>query len=125
MIFCRVDSTSLQVICSILHNFLEISGLQINKAKSTISFGGVTAEDKASLLPILCFSEDVFPIRYLGLPLSPKKLRMAEYDLLLKKITARIQYWTSKHLSYASRLSTYNQRCIVLRDFGLIFFCFL
>lgn len=91
MIFCRADASSLQVIGSILHRFSEISGLQINKDKSTIFFGGVTDVEKTCLLPILAFSEGIFPIRYLGLPLSPKKLKMAEYDPLLTKLTARIQ----------------------------------
>lgn len=45
-----------------------------------------------------------FPFRYLGVPLSPRKLAYADCKALVDKILARMKSWTVKHLSYAGRL---------------------
>lgn len=41
-----------------------------------------------------------FPVRYLGVPLTTKKLRKQDYQPLLDKIHARFSSWTIKHLSF-------------------------
>jgi hypothetical protein len=43
-------------------------------------------------------------VRYLGVPLISSKLSGADCDSLLGKISGRINYWMSKHLSFAARL---------------------
>lgn len=43
-------------------------------------------------------------MRYLGVPLTTKKLRKQDYQLLLDKLHARFSSWTVKHLSFAGRL---------------------
>lgn len=45
-----------------------------------------------------------FPFRYLGAPLSYKKLSYVDCKVLVDKILARVRTWTVKHLSYAGRL---------------------
>ena len=52
----------------------------------------------------LQFPKGQFPIRYLGSPLSPKKLRSSDYDPLVTKLVSKIQSWTARKLSYAGRL---------------------
>lgn len=53
-------------------------------------FEGVTEARKSDLLGILGSCEGQFPIRYRGIPLSPKKLYVADYDPLMSKLTSRI-----------------------------------
>lgn len=43
------------------------------------------------------------PVRYLGVPLASKKMTKTDYQPLLDKITARFNFWTSRHLSFAGR----------------------
>lgn len=59
----------------------------------------------ASNIPdCLEFKEGHLPIRYLGLPLISGKLSAHECKPLIEKISARIQSWGSKHLSFAGRI---------------------
>lgn len=52
----------------------------------------------------LGLSLGTIPFRYLGVPLSSKKLSVYQCKPLVDKVTARIQGWTAKYLSYAGRL---------------------
>ncbi|XP_074265496.1 uncharacterized protein LOC141587931 [Silene latifolia] len=45
-----------------------------------------------------------FPFRYLGVPISYKRLSVADCSRVVDKIVARIRGWGAKHLSYAGRL---------------------
>ena len=44
------------------------------------------------------------PVKYLGVPLMPHKLRHQDYQQLIDKVKARVNTWTAKHLSFAGRL---------------------
>jgi hypothetical protein len=47
----------------------------------------------------------VLPVRYLGIPLSSKKLSAGDCDILIQKNSGRIDSWLSKHLiTFAGRL---------------------
>lgn len=52
----------------------------------------------------LGFSMGSLPFRYFGVPLSAKRLLMAQYQPLLDKMLAKVNYWTAKFLSYAEKL---------------------
>lgn len=68
----------------------------MNSDKRSIFLGGVNDDDKSELLQVLGFPGGKFPIRYLGIPLSPRKLRIFEYDPLIQKLTQKVQAWSSK-----------------------------
>jgi hypothetical protein len=44
------------------------------------------------------------PFKYLGVPLSSRKLTVHQCRPLIDKIVAKIRHWTAKLLSYAGRL---------------------
>ena len=44
-----------------------------------------------------------FPIRYLGVPLSPRTLKASDYGGLITKVRNRILNWKSKFLSFGGR----------------------
>nr|ABV21212.1 Ty1_Copia-element protein [Arabidopsis thaliana] len=44
------------------------------------------------------------PIRYLGLPLMSRKLKISEFEPLVVKIKAKLNFWAVKSLSFAGRL---------------------
>ncbi|XP_056689712.1 uncharacterized protein [Spinacia oleracea] len=48
--------------------------------------------------------QGTFPFKYLGVPLTTRKLSFADYKPLIDRTVARIKSWTSKFLSYAGRL---------------------
>ena len=96
--------SSVQVFMDELNRFACFSGLQVNKQKSAIFLAGVSDEVKNDLLNTTGFSLGRFPMRYLGVPLISTRLTHGDCMTHIQRITARIQSWTSKSLSYAGKL---------------------
>ncbi|KAG7595163.1 Endonuclease/exonuclease/phosphatase superfamily [Arabidopsis thaliana x Arabidopsis arenosa] len=103
MIFFDGGSSSLHGICETLDDFASWSGLQVNKDKSQLFHAGIGQIERDSLAEY-GFPQGSLPVRYLGLPLMCRKLRIAEYEPLLEKITKRFRAWATKCLSYAGRV---------------------
>lgn len=103
MIFFYGGSSSLHGITEALDDFASWSGLQVNKDKTNLYLAGT---DKLEELAIsrYDFPISTLPVRYLGLPLMSRKLRIAEYEPLLEKITKRFRSWAVKSLSFAGRV---------------------
>ncbi|WMV34807.1 hypothetical protein MTR67_028192 [Solanum verrucosum] len=77
---------------------------QANMNKCSIYFGGVPDQVKLNILQQSGFGCGEFPFKYLGVPLSTKKLTIMQWSPLVNKIIARISSWTAKKLSYAGRM---------------------
>ncbi|KAG2315070.1 hypothetical protein Bca4012_065873 [Brassica carinata] len=48
-------------------------------------------------------AQGALPVRYLGVPFSPRKMKRSDFHPLLDKISARFNSWMMKHLSFAGR----------------------
>nr|XP_016446549.1 PREDICTED: uncharacterized protein LOC107771637 [Nicotiana tabacum] len=59
--------------------------------------------EQHEILAILGFSKGELPIRYLGVPLSSKRVSVMQCQPLLDKMIERIKSWTNRFLSYAGR----------------------
>ncbi|OIT32634.1 hypothetical protein A4A49_56008, partial [Nicotiana attenuata] len=81
--------------------FSQASGLHANLGKSSAYFGGVKQDVKVQILTHLEFESVSLPFKYLGIPLSIKKIALIQWQPLIEKITAKISSWTAKKLSYA------------------------
>lgn len=103
MIFFDGGSASLHAITEALDDFAGWSGLHVNRDKSELFLAGLSNEETTEIqrydYPI-----GVLPIRYLGLPLMHRKLRISEYDILLSKLAGIFRSWAVKMLGYAGRL---------------------
>ncbi|XP_074315706.1 uncharacterized protein LOC141651914 [Silene latifolia] len=84
--------------------FSEASGLCMNKNKSDVYLNGVNDSLATNLVRLAGFQLGQFPFRYLGVPISYKRLSVADCSRVVDKIVARIRGWGAKHLSYAGRL---------------------
>lgn len=104
LLFSRGDDQSLKVLKGVMDEFSLVSGLQLNHRKSSMFLDGVTDRVKRKLLDIWGCNEGCFPVRYLGIPLSPKKLKVQEYDSLILRMTEKVQSWRAKLRSFAGRL---------------------
>lgn len=87
-----------------IDQFSLASGLNANMDKSHIYIAGITADEKLYIANETGFSLGELPFRYLGIPLSCKKLSIVQYMPLVDKIVARIKCWISRFLSYGGRL---------------------
>ncbi|XP_060170874.1 uncharacterized protein LOC132601831 [Lycium barbarum] len=80
------------------------SGLQANLEKSSVYFGGVNQTVQDNILQHLGYTHGELPFRYLGIPLSSKKLSLLQWKPLIEKMVGRISTWTVRKLSYAGRV---------------------
>ncbi|KAJ9540805.1 hypothetical protein OSB04_027311 [Centaurea solstitialis] len=102
-VFTGGDLQSVEVLKRALDMFRRMSGLEPNIAKSDAFFCNVIPEDKAVILNCLPFKPGVFPIRYLGVPLSSVCLRVADFAPLVNKVKLRVHNWKTKFLSFGGR----------------------
>ncbi|XP_059638831.1 uncharacterized protein LOC132281113 [Cornus florida] len=100
MVACQASISNAKALALICKNFEEISGLQMNPQKSKVLFSRA-ARRKQGILRLLQCSEEVFPIKYLGLPLCPSGLKRSNCKELIDKIINKISHWNTKLLSLA------------------------
>ncbi|XP_019252882.1 PREDICTED: uncharacterized protein LOC109231696 [Nicotiana attenuata] len=103
LLFSRGDIESVATLHRCFKDFSEASGLQANKEKSSIYFGGVAQDVQDQILKFLGFLEGELPFRYLGITLATKKISLIQWQPLINKMVAKITSWTAKKLSYAGR----------------------
>lgn len=103
MIFFDGKQDSLESLTNTLDVFHRLSGLEMKREKSAIYLAGVN-EEEAEGTAEFGFTKGTFPFRYLGLPLTHRKLIKAEYSPLLDSIASRFTHWATKILSFAGRL---------------------
>lgn len=48
------------------------------------------------------------PFKYLGVPICSKKITNAQCEVLIEKMVARIQIWSTRNLSYITRVQLIN-----------------
>nr|GEY10827.1 hypothetical protein [Tanacetum cinerariifolium] len=104
LMFCHADKSSVKVVKESIDEFGKIAGLIPNYNKSTIIFWNVDDEEKKAMLEVLPFKVETLPIKYLGVPLTAKRLRAKECKSLFDKVDSRVSSWKNKCLSYASRI---------------------
>ncbi|XP_019257656.1 PREDICTED: uncharacterized protein LOC109235863 [Nicotiana attenuata] len=100
----RGDIGSIKMLYNCFMEFSKASGLEINKQKSSIYFGGVPQDMQEDILEFLGIQRGELPVRYLGVPLSSKRISIAQCQPLIDNIAGRITSWTAKFLSYAGRV---------------------
>ena len=111
LVFTDGSRHSISGVKNVMAGFKEWSGLDMNSEKSEIFFGGYSDLECAVISDIYGFKRGTFPTRYLGVPLSPKKISNAALQPYLEKITKKLNCWTVKvyrlrerslwsHLSY-------------------------
>ncbi|GLT31660.1 hypothetical protein SLA2020_063810 [Shorea laevis] len=108
MLFCKVDEESLALMMDKFDEFSRVSGLEINKQKSQIFFGGVRQTIRHHILQRIGVSKGQLPVTYLGLPLVTTKLSPVTCQPVVEKVQQRIWYWATKLLSYARRIQLVN-----------------
>lgn len=93
LLFCRGDIISVTMLYECFQSFSQASGLIANQSKSSIYLGGVTHEIRQEIMNVLGFSYGEFPIRYLGVPLSTKRMSVLQCQPLIDKMLGRINSW--------------------------------
>lgn len=75
-----------------------------NVDKSSVYFGDIKPEIQQDIPQTLEFTKGEMPFRYLGIPLSIKRLSTIQCKSLLDKMLAKIKSYTTRYLSYVGIL---------------------
>ena len=103
VIFLLPSASDINITLDILQLFGEASGLKTNVQKSSVHPIQCLEEDKAILHNHLPFQISHFPCKYLGVPLFPLKLTLAQVQPLVDKVVDRLQGWKADLLTKAGR----------------------
>lgn len=105
LIMCFIaDKSSIQLMMKAFENFSSVSGLQDNLDKSSFYVAGVPNFFIDLIQQDMKFTLEELPFKYLGVPLSTRKLNIQKLLPLVEKIISNIKCWTSNLLSYSGRL---------------------
>ncbi|CAN1159647.1 LINE-1 retrotransposable element ORF2 protein [Linum perenne] len=104
LIFTNGSVQGISVIYQVLHSFYKLTGLKVNPSKTEL-FCSVSVPRTIidQMVHISEFKEGSLPVKYLGVPLISGSLKAINCQVLVDRITARIQSWRAKSLSYAGR----------------------
>ncbi|XP_060170867.1 uncharacterized protein LOC132601823 [Lycium barbarum] len=117
LLFCKGEVRSAELLYHAFQQFSNASGLIADQSKSCVYFGGVQERVQTEILHVLGFAVGQLPFRYLGVPLSPKRISIAQCQPLLEKIPGRVTSWTTKFLSYVGRLQLIKSVLIAIKSF--------
>jgi hypothetical protein len=88
----------------IVTTFGEVSGLHCNLSKSSVSPIRCREEEVQISTEVLNCPVKPFPVKYLGLPLSPVRLTKADLQPLVDKIARHVPTWKASLLERSGRL---------------------
>ena len=89
---------------NMMNIFSNFFGLQLNRAKSIFVGFGLTTDETSRYAKLLETLIGTLPVRYLGLPLADRRLRVQDWQPVLKKVEARLGGWRARMISRGGRL---------------------
>lgn len=99
LVFFDGTEESLRGILGIMEDFMKVSGLSMNRQKTELLIDGGSNTRCRELANRVGVAQGSLPVKYLGVPLSSRRLRKTDFQPLLDKVSTRFRSWTVKHLS--------------------------
>jgi hypothetical protein len=124
LMFSRGDKVSVEMMMRAYGKFSKATGLVVNPQKCRIYCAGMDELTKQNVPEASGFQEGQLPFKYLGVPVTGKKLSVRHYSPLIDKIVGKIKHWTARLLTYAGRLQLINSVTFALTNFWLTCFPF-
>lgn len=104
----KPEQQQMRFLKIILQIFERMVGLRINLQKSELLVTTAQMEETQRLAEILGCGVAEFPITYLGMPLTNKRLKKEHYMPLIHKITKKLSRWKASMLSIGGRVTLIN-----------------
>lgn len=121
-LFINPSKTEVAALQEILAAFGNVSGLCTNFNKSAAYPIGCEEEVIEEVLSDFEGDISSLPCKYLGLPLSLKKPRRIDFQILIDKIAAKLAGWKGKLLNKMGRLTLINSVLTSITTFYLTMF---
>lgn len=119
LLFTRGDLRSVELVMETFESFSQSTGLRANPAKCQLYFGIVPEAVQHAIRMRTGFGTGVLPFRYLGVPLTSKKLTIVQCQPLIDKLVARIRHWSAKLLSYGGRVQLIKSVLFAVTNYWL------
>ncbi|PKU84127.1 Putative ribonuclease H protein [Dendrobium catenatum] len=103
LVFAKATLENAPHLNCILDDFFSLSGLRVNNSKSKIVFSKNSSQEQA-ISNIMNIPISSSPIKYLGIPIFYKKLKIVDFQPLMHKIAVSLDGWKARSLSMAGRL---------------------
>lgn len=91
----------------------------MNPTKCNLYYGGMDRETEHNITILTGFSVGSLPFRYLGIPVTRKRLSNSECTSLVEKICSHIRHWSVHYLSYAGRIQLINSILFGITNYWL------
>ncbi|XP_058766257.1 uncharacterized protein LOC131639826 [Vicia villosa] len=104
LIFTKGDLISVELVLKAFKEFSLSTSMDVNPSKCKVYFGNVCKDDQQVIPNLSKFPIGPVPFKYLGVPMSSKKLAIHEYMILVDKIVVKTRYLSSKLLCYGGRV---------------------
>jgi hypothetical protein len=106
----------------VLSAFEKLLGLKINFHKSELFCFGETRDRSGEYVELFGCKEGEFPSRYLGIPMSPKRLSNKDWRAVEKRFQKKLSSWKGKLLLSGGSLVLINSVLSSLPMFMMSFF---
>jgi hypothetical protein len=103
VIFLKPSMPDVSNLKSILLNFSIVTSLQTNLQKTSVTPIACTGLDINAILANLPVNRAAFPLKYLGLPLTPRHLKRMDFQPLVDKAAGKLSTWNGRNLSQAGK----------------------
>ncbi|XP_058734023.1 uncharacterized protein LOC131605715 [Vicia villosa] len=103
-LFPNHDIKSIQTMMRTVNTFSASTGLVINPNKCRVYCGGMDRDAKETMSQASGFEEGKLLMKYLGVPITYKRLTINQYMPLIEKIVHRLKHWIVNLLSYSGRI---------------------
>jgi mannosylglycoprotein endo-beta-mannosidase len=105
VLFLKPTSQDADNLKRILSHFGKVTGLQTNIQKSSVTSIRCDNIDLDTVLTNLPLSRANFPLKYLGLPLTPRRLKRIDFQPLVDKAASKLSAWNGRNLTQAGRVT--------------------
>ncbi|XP_058755938.1 uncharacterized protein LOC131629159 [Vicia villosa] len=104
LMFARADTQSVRMLLQVIQDFSCSTRMVVNPRKCKVYIGGADADTCLRIKDLTTFQEGTLPFKYMGIPMSSKRLEIHQFCPLIDRITSRITHWSSRLLSYAGKV---------------------
>ncbi|PKU73190.1 Putative ribonuclease H protein [Dendrobium catenatum] len=107
LVFAKDSLDNAHYLNNFLNNFASISSLQVNSNKINILLSKNVTNDEA-IYSTLNIPISTAPVKYLGILIFHRRLKICDYQPLLEKISGSLDGWKARNLSFVGRLQYHN-----------------
>jgi hypothetical protein len=122
ILFLEGDLGKAKGLKLVINAFEMLSGLKINFHKSELFCFGEAKNKTEEYIRLFGCKEGDFPFRYLGIPMSPRKLSNGDWRLVEERFQKKLSSWKGKMLSSRGRLVLINSVLSSLPMYMMSFF---